>query len=153
MLPVSESESSSLTQRRRTIWSVTSALVGFSLVFAPRASRADNVYVTNLGNNTNSIEKFNSAGSGSLFASGINGWALAFDNAGNLYGSSGSTIEKITPGGGSSAFANLGTGFAAGMAFAPNGNLFVSTYSTDTIYEITPGGVVSVFATTGGSNP
>jgi hypothetical protein len=128
-------------------------IMGFMCGLAAGIGRADNVYVTNLGNNTNSIEKFNSAGSGSLFASSINGWALVFDSAGNLYGSSGSTIEKISPGGSSSAFANLGTGFAAGMAFDPNGNLFVSTYSTDTIYKITPGGVVSVFATTGGSNP
>jgi sugar lactone lactonase YvrE len=138
---------------KHPVWFTTPTLIGLSLVFAPPMSRADNVYVANIGDYTDSIEQFNSAGSGSLFASGIDGWALAFDSAGNLYGSSGSTIEKITPGGSASAFATLGTGFAAGMAFAPNGNLFVSTYSTDMIYEITPGGVVSVFANAGSANP
>jgi DNA-binding beta-propeller fold protein YncE len=137
----------------RSISLVTLALVGFSLVLTPCVGRADTVYVTNLGNNTNSVEKFNSVGSGSLFASGIDGWALACDRAGNLYGSSGSIIKKITPGGSSSSFATLGTGFAAGMAFDSQGNLFVSTYSSDIIYKITPGGAVSVFATTGISNP
>src|SRR5262249_40451506 len=108
-----------LAMTKRSIWLMTLAPIWFSFVFAPRAVRADVVYVTNLGNNSDSVEKFNSLGSGSLFATGINGWALACDSGGNLYGSSGSTIMKITPGGSASPFATLGVGFAAGMAFDP----------------------------------
>ena len=69
----------------------------------------------------NSIEKFNSSGVGTVFAStGLAyPFGLAFDSTGNLYAAnkSSDTIEKFTPGGTGSLFASTGLGFLGCLAF------------------------------------
>jgi hypothetical protein len=71
-----------------------------------------NLYVANTDYRVNTIEKFTSAGVGTLFAStGLNNpVGLAFDSAGNLYAASSanSTIVKFTPDGVGSVFASNG---------------------------------------------
>jgi hypothetical protein len=62
------------------------------------------------------------------------------------------TIETVTSGGSTSLFAS-GLGYPYGMAFGPNGNLYVAEVGTNSIEEFTSGGVGSVFATTGLNAP
>src|SRR5438270_646918 len=85
----------------------------------PAASRADILYVANLANNT--IEKFTTSGSASLFAStGLSiPIGLAFDSAGNLYAANNTSasIEKFTTSGSASLFANSGLNQPTGLAF------------------------------------
>jgi len=56
-------------------------------------------------NATGNIYEFTPGGVRSTFASGVYGNGMAFDSAGNLYVSDGSTIYKYTPGGAQSTFA------------------------------------------------
>ena len=80
---------------------------------------------------------------------------LAFDSAGNLYAANygANTIEKFTPGGVGSVFANTGLNSPIGLAFDSAGNLYAANYGANTIEKFTPGGVGSVFASSGLSNP
>ena len=82
-------------------------------------------------------------------------YGLAFDSAGNLYvaNNGNSTIQKFTPGGIGSLFANTGLNRPVGLAFDSAGNLYVSNSGDDTIEKFTPGGVGSVFANTGLNQP
>ena len=57
-----------------------------------------------------------------------------------------STIEKFTPGGVGSVFANSGLFLPIGLAFDGAGNLYVANDNNNTIEKFTPGGVGSVFA-------
>ena len=61
------------------------------------------------------------------------------------------TIEKFTPGGSGSVFADFGDGLRGpiGLAFDSSGNLYVSNVGIGTIEKFTPGGVGSVFASSG----
>ena len=82
--------------------------------------------------------------------------ALAIDKNGNLYVANGpnNTIEKITPGGSVSVFAN--TGFDTtpdGLAFDSGGNLYVACGASDTIEKFNPQGQGSVFASSGMNYP
>jgi DNA-binding beta-propeller fold protein YncE len=82
---------------------------------------------------------------------------LAFDSAGNLYASlfGNNTIEKFTPDGIGSIFADASDGLngPAGLAFDSAGNLYAANRN-GVIEEFTPNGVGSVFADVGGtSNP
>ena len=68
---------------------------------------ADNIYVSCLGNGT--IEKFDSSGNRSTFASGLNSPdGLAFDSSNNLYVANygGGTIIKFDSSGNRSVFAS-----------------------------------------------
>jgi sugar lactone lactonase YvrE len=77
---------------------------------------------------------------------------LAFDGAGNLYASDTDpydlqgSITKIAPDG-TQTLVVSGLGGLSGLAFDPNGNLFVAGHGNNVIYKITPDGSVSVFAT------
>jgi DNA-binding beta-propeller fold protein YncE len=77
-----------------------------------------NLYVANLGGDT--IEKFNSSGVGTVFASsGDNGsMGLAFDSAGNLYAAnfSNNTIEEFSSSGVGTVFASTGLDEPIGIA-------------------------------------
>jgi len=80
---------------------------------------------------------------------------LAFDGAGNLYASDfGPDYDPSAPGGvtkiapdGTQTIVVSGLGSLLGLAFDPNGNLFVAGRTDNVIYKITPDGSVSVFAT------
>jgi hypothetical protein len=75
---------------------------------------------------------------------------LVFDGAGNLYASDGGFgpggVTKIAPDG-TQTIVVSGLGDLRGLAFDPNGNLFVAGQTDNVIYKITPDGSVSVFAT------
>ena len=79
-----------------------------TLVFLASAiAHADYIYVSCYGNGT--IEKFDSSGNGTIFASGLNGPSgLAFDSSGNLFTTNWSTgtIEKFDSSGNRSVFAS-----------------------------------------------
>jgi hypothetical protein len=113
-------------------------------------------------NFASTIYKFTPDGTGTTFGSVPGqGFALAFDSAGNLYAADGldQTVYKFTPTGtqtifaGPAAFGSLQA--PAGLAFDKFGNLFVSTEGNsggDVILKFTPGGIGSTFAT-GLDNP
>jgi DNA-binding beta-propeller fold protein YncE len=95
------------------------------------------------------ILKFTPGGAVSTFATGLYyPEYLAFDSAGNLYASTGNSIDEITPSGTVSTFAT-GLDSPNGLAFDGSGNLYVANYFGGTISEITPSGTVSTFATAG----
>ncbi len=73
--------------------------------------------------------------------------ALTVDSVGNLYVAlMGGTIDKITTGGTVTQFANVGSSSAPdGLAFGPNGNLYVSNYNTGIIDQII-NGTATLFA-------
>src|SRR5262245_50845541 len=108
---------------------VTKLALATTLLFATTfAIRADTLYAANVGNN--SIDRFRSAGVGTLFADSglLNPYGLAFDSAGNLYlaNNTGGRITRFTPGGASSIFAETGASGIFGMAFDAAGNLYVA---------------------------
>jgi len=118
-----------------------------------------------LSNSTNNtIEVFNSAGQGSVFAStGLSGPAgLAF-SGGNLYlaNDSNNTIEKFNSCGIGTTFATVGSSanVLEGLAFDKSGNLYASSIgvtiepsSVSAIVKITPSGVESNFVSGSGLN-
>jgi len=146
--------------RMKTGLSISSASFALSLLLlvAPGTSRAQNLFVSNYGNNT--IEEFNPSGVGTVFASRnsvlggslINPTGLAFDSQGNLYVNNyAGPIWKLNSSG-------VGTEFGytvvdvteglQGLAFDKNGNLYVSCDENLSIYEFTPsGGQGTIFAT------
>ena len=112
-----------------------------------------NLYAANDGNNT--IEEFNSSGTGSVFAtSGLNApTGLAFDASGNLYVANydNNTIEEFNSSGTGSVFATATSGVdhPYGLAFDSKGNLYVANAGNETIEEFGASGTGSVFATSG----
>ena len=66
---------------------------------------------------------------------------LAFDSAGNLYAANvnANTIERFTPGGVGSVFANTGLNYPLGLAFDSAGNLYAANLNNNTIEKFTPG--------------
>jgi hypothetical protein len=121
------------------------------LLFSGRVY-SDNIYVGNFGNNT--IEEFNSSGSGSVFDPltnypGDHPNGLAFDSSGNLYVAMyyANTIIKISPGGQESVFANTDMAGPVALAFDSSGNLFVSNYNNYNSYieEFNPSGQGTTF--------
>ena len=114
-----------------------------------------NLYMANYYAGT--IEKFNSSGQGTVFASsGVNNaQALAFDSQGNLYAANygNGTIEKFNSAGQGSVFAS-GLYGPCGLAFDSSGNLYVAdtggqigAYTVgNNIMEFAPNGSGSVFA-------
>jgi sugar lactone lactonase YvrE len=124
--------------------------------------RADIVYVSfgdRTGNSRpNLIKKFDSVTHADLGIFANTGLSLpqglALDVAGNLYVANygNNTIQKFTPDGVGSLFANTGSG-PQSLAFDQAGNLYVANYWGNTIEKFTPQGVGSVFASTGLSYP
>jgi sugar lactone lactonase YvrE len=125
--------------------------VFFCFFFANACAHADNIYVSNQGNNT--IEKFDSSGTdlGAFASSGLNvPYGLAFNSSGNLYvaNNGNNTIEKIAPDGTPSLFANSGLSSPAGLAFDSSGNLYaVNRANHGTIEKFDSNGNGSLFAT------
>lgn len=110
------------------ILSLTAALLLGWRSLAP----AQDIFVSNGGSGT--IEKFDSAGTGSIFASGLADPAgLAFDSAGNLYvaNTASGTIMKFNANGTGSVFAS-GLDSPSGLAFDGSGNLYVADLGTGT---------------------
>lgn len=106
--------------------------------------------------NNNTIEEFSPAGVdlGPFATTGVNfPMALAFDRAGNLYAANfaGSTVEKFTPAGAGTVFANVIR--PTGLAFDASGNLYVSNFG-NTIERFSPAGTrLGTFANSGLNNP
>jgi len=108
--------------------------------------KAGNLFVSSGGDN--SIYKFTTNGTRSLFASGLHSPAgLAFDQMGNLFEADeiGSNIYKFTATGTRTTFAS-GLGFIFGLAFDRTGNLFGVSWASSNIYEFAPGGKQTLFA-------
>ena len=111
-----------------------------------------NLFASNPANST--ISKIPPNGSTITdFATGINPGDIAFDAAGNLFaidGLSGS-IFKYTPSGAKTTFVGPGFNDLVAMAFASDGNLFVTrrgagTAGSGSIVKFTPAGAISTFA-------
>jgi len=90
------------------------------------------------------------------FATGINPGDLAFDAAGNLFAIDGITgsIFKYTPTGAKTTFAGPGLNDLIALAFASDGNLFVTRRGTGlsgsgSIVKFTPAGAMSTFIPSG----
>ena len=92
-------------------------------------ARADNIYVSFGGNMT--IEKFNSSGNGTTFASGLDmPTGLAFGSDGYLYVAQRTkgTIEKFNSNGKATIFAS-GLYDTYNLAFDSSGNLYADGYN------------------------
>ena len=90
------------------------------------------------------------------FATGINPGDLAFDAAGNLFAIDGTTgsIFKYTPSGARTTFAGPGINDLVALAFASDGNLFVTRRGSGlsgsgSIVKFTPAGAMSTFIPSG----
>jgi streptogramin lyase len=119
------------------------------LAAAPRAGRADVVYLSNDANPFN-VEKFTGPGPGSTFTSAVQGaTGIAFDTSGNLYVCNQDTnkVTKTTPGGVTTTFGTTLTTSPFDLAFDSSGNLYVTgqDFSHHLIEKFTPGGVESVY--------
>ncbi len=132
------------------------AAAAIGIISLSQAVNAQTLYVF-LGDNT--IHKITSAGvDQGVWANTSTGNAvtnMAFDSQGNLFAAYGTgVIEKFTPGGVGSIFANTGVGTAIGLAIDSADNVFITNAQpANKVLKYTPGGVSSVFATTGLSNP
>jgi DNA-binding beta-propeller fold protein YncE len=107
------------------------------------------IYQTNFRSNT--IEVFSLRGFDlGTFAMPAHPTGLVFDDAGNLYVSSDSSIEylilKFAPDGSFTVFANSGLSGPHALVFDTAGSLYVANARNDTIVKFTPNGVGSVFA-------
>lgn len=140
----------------KTSLAVSSASFALSLLLlaVPGPSRAQNLFVSNFGNNT--IEEFNSSGgvlssNATVFASsGLDEpWGLACDSVGNLYVANGgnNTIEKFKSSGVGTVFAS-GLNGPVGLAFDSSGSLYVANNGNDwgegTIEKLNSSGVGTI---------
>lgn len=139
-------------------YDVNGTRFAFSSAFVPgpvgvALDRDGNLFVST---NDNKIEKFSPTGAdlGTFASTGLNfPMALAFDSAGNLYAANfaGSTVEKFTPAGAGTVFANVIR--PTGLAFDQSGNLYVSNFG-NTIEVFSPTGAdLGTFADSGLNNP
>jgi len=111
---------------------------------------AGNLFVST----SDGIFKFAPDGKKSTFATGVEAYAFAFDQSGNLFacdshGENGklvSAIVKFAPDGAKSTFSN-DTGY--GLAFDKSGNLFVA--GVDSVLKFAPDGKKTTFANVGGA--
>jgi DNA-binding beta-propeller fold protein YncE len=111
----------------------------------------DTIYQTNYRSDT--IEVFSLTGSDlGVFAKVPGPTGLVFDDAGNLFVSSDRrpnfSIQKFTPDGTGSIFADSGSGLDGphALVFDEAGNLYVANAAGDTIVKFTPDAVGTVFA-------
>lgn len=67
---------------------------------------------------------------------------------GDLYVSNvgGSTVERFTPSGSASVFANAGLSGPRGIAFDAKGSLYAANFDNSTVERFTPDGTPSLFA-------
>jgi sugar lactone lactonase YvrE len=126
--------------------------------FGTGFAHADTIYV-GVYNGSSTIEKFDSNGHGTVFAStGLsNPQGLAFDNSGNLYVANyfGGSIEKFDSSGNGTVFASTGLNDSTGLAFDSGGNLYVANWENNSIEKFDSSGQGSTFANdlTGVSHP
>ncbi|HVM60749.1 MAG TPA: NHL repeat-containing protein [Verrucomicrobiae bacterium] len=111
-------------------------------------ARSQTIYVSSFSVNT--IDKFDSAGNGSVFATASSGLSdpdgLALDKNGDLFVANfGSNIEEFSPSGSGSVFAAT-SGVFTGLAFDNQGNLYASDGSQ--ILKFDSMGNESVFVST-----
>lgn len=98
-----------------------------------------NLFVSNWG--TNSILKISPTGNATTFASSVGRIrGMTFDNAGNLYASSGNTILKFTPSGTKSTYFSTSLSSPWGITMDSSNNLFGVNFSNSTLFEITSTG-------------
>jgi sugar lactone lactonase YvrE len=99
---------------------------------------------------TAAITKIATDGTTTPFSSGFGdpySGNLAVDSSGNVYIAGTSLIYEITPSGSVSTFIS-GVTTPYGLAFGPNGDLYVSNSDpAESLFAVTPAGVVSTFAT------
>jgi sugar lactone lactonase YvrE len=138
----------------KTNLAVSTASFSLSLLLlaAPGTSRADSLFVGNVGNST--IEEFSSSGVGRTFGSltlGAPG-GLAFDNSGNLYvASSSGSIEKFNSSGVGTLFAST-SAYTEGLAFDSVGNLYAGNYFNNSVEKYNSSGTdLGVFANSANS--
>src|ERR1700704_4535121 len=115
-----------------TVAGLAASLVPFSL-------RASALYEADSSNHSNTIFKFPSAGTKSIFASGVSEpQGLAFDRSGDLFVTTfgNGPLLKFAPNGTRSIFAS-GLGSPEGLAFDHSNNLFVADELDNTIYKFT----------------
>jgi sugar lactone lactonase YvrE len=105
----------------------------------------DQLYVVNVGNNT--VERFDSAGTPSLFFSAPNylSGGLALDNSGNLYVDTVAGEVWRIDSGGHGSFFGTGLNQPRGMACDRNGLLYVANSADNTIVRYDTSGQRSVF--------
>lgn len=142
----------------RSLKSLSIVLVVVDCFFTGALAQADNIYVDlsrpGSADNSGTIDKLDSNGNGTQFASGLNFPAeMAFDGSGNLYVASWlrGTIVKVNSSGTSSAFASgLVSPNYLGLACDGAGNLFAAlsgnTPGTGSIEKFSPNGNGSAFA-------
>jgi DNA-binding beta-propeller fold protein YncE len=111
--------------------------------------RTNRIYQTNYLSDT--VEVFSLRGFDfGVFATPVQPTGLVFDDAGNLYVSSGNvagySIQKFAPDGTGSVFADSGVNGPHGLVFDAAGNLYVANQRNNTIVKFTPNGVGTVFA-------
>lgn len=111
--------------------------------------RSDAIYETNYRSNTIQVFSLTGADLG-VFGMTVYPTGLTFDNVGNLYVSRDDpgnyAIEKFTPHGSVSIFANRGLSAPHALVFDKAGNLYVANAGNRTIVKFTPAGVGTVFA-------
>jgi hypothetical protein len=94
--------------------------------------------------NTGTVQAFASDGTAQTLMSGLTGpQGLVLAADGTLYVATTPGILQRMPNGTVSTYAAIPNG--AGLAMAPNGDLFVTFYNTPSIKRVTPGGNVSDF--------
>jgi sugar lactone lactonase YvrE len=112
------------------------------------------VAITSESGGQDHIEKFNSAGVGTTFATGVSQpRGLAFNSTGNLFvaNSNFDTIEEFTPSGVGTVFADTDMNSPGALAFNATGTLFVANEAD--IVEFNSSGVGTIFASSGLSGP
>ena len=107
------------------------------------------IYQTNFRSDTIEVFSLNGTDLG-VFGMPVKPTGLAFDSAGNLYVASddpaGYTIQKFTPDGTVSIFADSGLSLPSAIVFDEAGNLFVANPRNNTIEKFTPDGIGTEFA-------
>ncbi len=130
--------------------------VFLGLYFITSPVHGDTVYVSTF--NLDTIYEINSSGNESTFATASSGLSdphgVALDSSGNLYvaNTGNGTIEKFSPGGQGSVFADLGSGEPLDLAFDNQGNLYATVANgVNGLFDIDQfdsTGHMSVFAST-----
>jgi len=128
----------------------TNFVVVIMLVLMTSAiSQADNIYVSCYNyTNHGMIEKFDSSGNSSTFASDLRGPAgLAFGSTGNLYAAiwESGTIEVFDSSGNRTTFASK-LDRPGGLAFDSRGNLFVAVAGGGKVMKFDSSGNGATFA-------
>ena len=76
-------------------------------------------------------------------------YGVASDAAGNVYVAEGNSIRKIAPNGVTTTLVTS-LGAVSGIAYGPDGNLYVADVGAARVYRVTTSGVVTTLAGTGG---